>query len=62
MKVRDLIRRLEKEGWYISRIRGSHRQFRHPRRRGTITVAGKPSGDMPIGTLHEILRKSGLNK
>lgn len=60
VKVRDLIRRLEAEGWYLARTRGSHRQFRHPSRPGTVTVAGKPSLEVPPGTLNAILKQSGL--
>ena len=55
MKIRDLIRWLESEGWYLARIRGSHRQFKHPTRRGTVTVAGKPGIDVPAGTLNAVL-------
>lgn len=43
MKVRELIKTLEKDGWYISKTRGSHRQFKHPMKRGKVTVSGKPS-------------------
>lgn len=62
MKIRDLIRWLESEGWYLARIRGSHRQFKHPTRRGTVTVAGKPGIDVPAGTLNAILKQAGLKK
>jgi predicted RNA binding protein YcfA (HicA-like mRNA interferase family) len=51
---------LEKDGWRLDRTRGSHRQFRHPVKPGTVTVAGKPSLDMPPGTLRSILRQAGL--
>jgi predicted RNA binding protein YcfA (HicA-like mRNA interferase family) len=60
MKIRDLIRLLEQEGWYQVRMKGSHRQFRHPSKPGTVTVAGKPSGDIPPGTLNAILKHAGL--
>ncbi|MGE0371343.1 MAG: type II toxin-antitoxin system HicA family toxin [Gammaproteobacteria bacterium] len=62
MKIRDLIRLLENEGWRLVRTRGSHRQFKHPQRSGTITVAGKPGVDMPPGTLHAILKQAGLKQ
>lgn len=62
MKVRDLIKRLEDAGWYLERTRGSHRQFKHPNRAGTITVAGKPSVDVPPGTLNAILKQAGLKQ
>jgi predicted RNA binding protein YcfA (HicA-like mRNA interferase family) len=60
MKVRDLIRRLEEDGWHLVRVTGSHRQFHHKNKTGTVTVAGKPSGDVPPGTLHSIMKQAGL--
>ncbi|HEX2165153.1 MAG TPA: type II toxin-antitoxin system HicA family toxin [Thermoanaerobaculia bacterium] len=60
MKVREVLRMLESKGWVLVRTRGSHRQLRHPVRRGTVTVAGKPSLDLPPGTLRSILRQAGL--
>ena len=60
MKVKDLINFLENDGWYLDRTKGSHRQFKHPTRQGTVTVAGKPSTEMPPGTLNAILKQSGL--
>jgi predicted RNA binding protein YcfA (HicA-like mRNA interferase family) len=58
--VRDLIRSLERDGWFIVRTRGSHRQFHHPTKPGTVTVSGKPSVDVPIGTLNSVLKQAGL--
>ena len=43
-------------------MRGSHRQFKNPNKPGTVTVAGKPSLDVPPGTLSSILKQAGLNK
>jgi predicted RNA binding protein YcfA (HicA-like mRNA interferase family) len=60
MKVKELIRLLEKDGWEQARMRGSHRQYRHPGKAGTVTVAGKPSADIPPGTLASILKQAGL--
>jgi predicted RNA binding protein YcfA (HicA-like mRNA interferase family) len=60
VKVRDLIRQLEEDGWYLARTKGSHRQFKHPTKRGTVTVAGKPNIDVPPGTLNSILKQAGL--
>ena len=62
MKVRDLIKQLEADGWYLARTRGSHRQFKHPAKSATVTVAGKPSIDVPAGTLSAILKQAGLKK
>jgi predicted RNA binding protein YcfA (HicA-like mRNA interferase family) len=60
MKVRDLIKRLEQDGWQLVRTKGSHRQFRHPKKPGTVTVAGHPSVDIPPGTLNNILKQAGF--
>jgi predicted RNA binding protein YcfA (HicA-like mRNA interferase family) len=51
-KVRDIIRRLEDDGW----------QFKHPVKPGRVTVAGKPSDDVAPGTLNSILKQSGLKE
>jgi predicted RNA binding protein YcfA (HicA-like mRNA interferase family) len=60
MKVRDVIRLLEEEGWFLVATRGSHRQYKHPVRTGRVTVAGKPSDDLAPGTLNSILKQSAL--
>ena len=60
MKVKELLKMLEQDGWYLVRTRGSHRQYKHPSKPGTVTVAGKPSVDVPKGTLNAILKQSGL--
>jgi predicted RNA binding protein YcfA (HicA-like mRNA interferase family) len=60
MKVRDVIRRLEKDGWLLDRTRGSHRQYVHPTKPGTVTVPGHEGDDMPVGTLNSVLKKAGL--
>jgi predicted RNA binding protein YcfA (HicA-like mRNA interferase family) len=62
MKVRDVIRMIEDDGWYFERQRGSHRIYRHAEKRGSVTVAGKPGQDMPPGTLGNILRQAGLRR
>ena len=62
MKVRDLIKALEKDGWRDVRTKGSHRQYQHSVKIGTVTVAGKPSIDVPPGTLNSILKSAGLKK
>lgn len=60
MKVREVILRLEQDGWYLARTKGSHRHFKHPTKPGIVTVAGKPSIDVPIGTLKSIWRQAQL--
>jgi predicted RNA binding protein YcfA (HicA-like mRNA interferase family) len=60
VKVRELIKVLEGDGWFLARTRGSHRQFHHPSKRGTVTVSGKPGADIPPGTLRSVLKQAGL--
>lgn len=60
MKVRDIIKMLEKDGWYLVSIKGSHRHYKHPTKPGKATVAGHPNVDMPAGTAHAILKQAGL--
>jgi predicted RNA binding protein YcfA (HicA-like mRNA interferase family) len=62
VKVRDIIRALQDDGWYLISTRGSHRQFKHPAKPGRVTVAGKPSDDLAPGTLNSILKQSGLKE
>jgi predicted RNA binding protein YcfA (HicA-like mRNA interferase family) len=62
VKVRDVIRLLEEADWYLARTRGSHRQFKHSAKSGVVTVAGKPSIDVPPGTLNSILKQAGLKQ
>ncbi|MCK4659352.1 MAG: type II toxin-antitoxin system HicA family toxin [Phycisphaerae bacterium] len=60
MKVREVIKLIEADGWINVRTTGSHRQFRHPAKTGIVTVAGKPGVDVPPGTLNSILKQAGL--
>ena len=62
MKVAEVIRLLEQDGWRLVRTRGSHRQFKNPSKPETVTVAGKPSLAVPPGTLNSILKHAGLKK
>ena len=62
VKVKEIIRILERDGWYLARTKGSHRQFKHPEKVGAVTVAGKESLDVPRGTLNSILKQAGLKQ
>lgn len=62
MKVKDVIKLIEKDGWFLERTRGSHRQFHHQTKPGTVTVSGKESVEMPPGTLNSVLKQAGLKK
>lgn len=58
--VRDMLARLEADGWFLIATKGSHRQFKHLAKPGRVTVAGKPSDDLAPGTVNSILKQSGL--
>jgi predicted RNA binding protein YcfA (HicA-like mRNA interferase family) len=62
VKVREVIRMLEREGWRMVRQRGSHRQLKHPFRKGVVTIAGRESADLPLGTLKSIYRQAGIRR
>jgi predicted RNA binding protein YcfA (HicA-like mRNA interferase family) len=62
MKVREAIDAIEADGWYLVRTKGSHRQYRHPSKPGTVTVSGNLGVDIPVGTLGSILKQAGLRK
>ncbi|HKQ48094.1 MAG TPA: type II toxin-antitoxin system HicA family toxin [Phycisphaerae bacterium] len=62
MKVREVLKILRKDGWGIDRIRGSHRQFRHPTKKGTVTVAGHMNEDINPKTLKSIWRQAQLEE
>jgi len=60
VKVSELLRVLQSDGWYLVATRGSHRQFKHAIKPGRVTVPGKPSDDLAPGTLNSILKQAGL--
>jgi predicted RNA binding protein YcfA (HicA-like mRNA interferase family) len=60
VKVRDVIRKLEEDGWHLVRTRGSHRQYKHPIKAGTVTVPGKPNDDLAAGTLDSIRKQAQI--
>jgi predicted RNA binding protein YcfA (HicA-like mRNA interferase family) len=62
MKVRDVIRLIEADGWVRVQIRGDHRQYKHPTKAGRVTIAGHPSDDVHPKTLQSILTQAGLRR
>jgi predicted RNA binding protein YcfA (HicA-like mRNA interferase family) len=62
MKVREAIRLIEDDGWYLVATRGSHRQYKHPAKPGRVTIAGKPSDDLAPGTRNSIMKQAGLKE
>ncbi len=62
MKVREVIKKLDQDGWYLKRTKGSHRQFKHPTKLGIVTVSGKLSKEVPIGTLKSIWKQAQIEE
>ena len=62
MKVRDILARIEADGWFLVRTRGSHRQYHHPHKSGTVTIAGKPNDVVHPKVLQSILRQAQLEE
>ncbi len=62
VKIRDIIKLIEKDGWYKVSQEGSHRQYKHSQKKGRVTIAGHPGDDIPIGTLNSVLKMAGLKK
>ncbi len=60
MKVKEVIEQIEKDGWYLVKTKGSHRQYKHLQKPGRVTVPGKLSHELPPGTLNSILKQAGL--
>jgi len=60
LKVREVIRLLEKHGWVKMRTKGSHPQFKHPKQAVVITVPGNEGQELAPGTLSDILKMAGL--
>ncbi len=56
---REVIRILEADGWYLVNVVGSHHQYKHPTKKGRVTVK-HPDKDIPLPTLKSIARQSGL--
>jgi predicted RNA binding protein YcfA (HicA-like mRNA interferase family) len=62
MKVREILALLRRDGWFVVVIVGSHRQLKHPQKRGRVTVAGHPADELHPKTLKSILIQAGLRK
>ncbi|EXB07257.1 type II toxin-antitoxin system HicA family toxin [Acinetobacter baumannii] len=60
MKSLDLIKMIETDGWYEVRVSGSHHHFKHPTKKGLVTIP-HPKKDLPNGTVKSILKQAGLN-
>jgi len=60
VKSLDLIKMIEADGWYEVRVTGSHHHFKHPTKKGLVTIP-HPKKDLPSGTVKSILKQAGLN-
>jgi predicted RNA binding protein YcfA (HicA-like mRNA interferase family) len=60
MKVSEILRVIQQDGWKLIATKGSHRQFKHATKPGRVTVPGKPSDDLAIGTQNSVLKQAGL--
>ena len=62
MKIREIIKLLKADGWYLVGIKGSHQQYKHPIKPGRVTIAGHPGDDLTPRTLNSILKQTQLKK
>jgi len=62
MKIRDVIKLIQADGWYLVATKGSHRQYKHPIKPGRVTIAGHPNHDLAPGTLNSIFKQARLKK
>jgi len=58
LKVREIIKMIETDGWYLVTTKGSHRQFKHPVKAGRITIAGHLTEDLAPGTMNSIFKQA----
>lgn len=59
-KVKEIIKIIEKDGWFLKNTKGSHRQFSHPTKKGKVTINGKLSDDLSDFLVNSILKQAGL--
>ncbi|MCP4690894.1 MAG: addiction module toxin, HicA family [Desulfobacterales bacterium] len=62
MKVKQILKMLKDDGWYLNRTKGSHRQLKHPLKSGLVTVSGKPNEELAPGTQNSIFKQARLEK
>ena len=58
-KVKEILKMLIADGWFLSRTKGSHRQYKHPTKKGTVTINGKPSETLNQFILNSIFKQAG---
>ena len=62
MKIRDVIRLIEDDGWYLVATKGSHRQYKHTKKVGRVTIAGHLNDDLAPGTLNSVFKQAQIRK
>ena len=62
MKIRDIIKLIEDNGWYLVVTKGSHRQYKHAQKPGRVTIAGHMNDDISSGTLSSIMKQANLKE
>jgi len=62
VKVRDIIKLIERDGWYLVAMKGSHRQYKHTTKFGRVTIAGHPNDDLAPGTLNSIFKQARIKE
>jgi predicted RNA binding protein YcfA (HicA-like mRNA interferase family) len=62
VKVRDITRLIEDEGWYLVVTKGSHRQYKNPTNPGRVTIAGRPNDDLAPGTVNSVFKQAQVGK
>ena len=62
MKIREIIKLLKADGWYLVTTKGSHQLYKHPTKPGRVTIAGHPGDDLAPGTLNSILKQAQMKK
>ena len=60
MKVREVIRLIEGDGWHLVRMKGDHRQYKHPVKKELVTISGHLNHEISKGTLNSVLKQAGL--
>ena len=58
--MREVIKLIQEDAWYLVATRGSHRQYKHRSKLGRVTIAGSPVHDLPPGTVNSVLKQAGL--
>jgi predicted RNA binding protein YcfA (HicA-like mRNA interferase family) len=60
MNAKQVIKILVDDGWYLHKSKGSHRQFKHPNKKGKVTVAFHGNIDLAEKTLKSIFNQANI--